>query len=593
MQSTSAEQFSDQGVIPLSEHQLQRLAQAVRDLSLDQINWASGYLTGIGRTQQPVASPEDQQLTVLYASQTGNARLVAETMADSASARGIAARVLSVSDFKPRDLVKEKLLMLVISTQGEGEPPESAQELHRYLFGGRAPKLVGLSFGVFGLGDSSYEYFCKAAQDFDQRLEELGADRLLPRRDADVDFQSESIDWIPSALDRVEKHAPARQAQVLSLSDRHTQLRYGRDNTYRSVLLENRRVTTRDAVTEVHHIVLKIDPEVVKYTPGDALGVWFRNDPILVDEILSFYGLEAEAQVNVGGDNLSLRAALLTRLELTQLHPKVVTGWAQLSVDSTLQALVDDTRAVREFAHNRQLIDLLTGYPVTLDATTLVGLLQPLQPRLYSIASSQADYPDEIHLTVSTLRFHSHGREHLGGASGFLSGRLVEGEPLDIYIVENTNFRLPVSGDTPVIMVGAGAGIAPFRGFLQQRQAQASQGDNWLIFGNRHFHRDFLYQLDWQRYRSSGVLDRVTPAFSRDERNSAYVQDRIIEFGEELFHWLEDGAQFYVCGRRAMDEAVHKALVHIVQSHGALSEDKAKEYVENLRSEGRYQRDVY
>ncbi|WP_241086274.1 assimilatory sulfite reductase (NADPH) flavoprotein subunit [Candidatus Vondammii sp. HM_W22] len=593
MQSTSVEQISEQEGTSLSGFQLQRLSQAVRGLSSHQLSWASGYLAGMGRDQRVERSPEPQQLTVLYASQTGNARSVAETLADSASVRRIAVRVLSVSDFKPRDLTKEKLLLLVISTQGEGEPPESANELHRYLFGCRAPKLEGLSFGVFGLGDSSYEHFCKAAQDFDQRLEALGGHRLLSRLDADVDFQAELAQWVSNALDLVEQHAPAREAQLLSLSHGQAFLRYGRNDPYQSTLLENRRITTQDAVAEVRHVVLEIDPDVVRYSPGDALGVWFKNDPALVDEILTTTALDAETPVEVNGETLSLSAALLTRLELTQLHPKVVTGWAGVTGDERLQALLEDPKALRTFTHGRQLIDLLNSYPAALDAASLAGLLRPLQPRLYSIASSQAEYEDEIHLTVSTLRFHSHGRDHLGGASGFLSERLAEGDLLDIYVAENSSFRLPDNGDTPIIMIGAGTGIAPYRGFLQQRQAQGDQGRNWLIFGNRHFQRDFLYQLDWQSYHGSGVLARVTPAFSRDDHHSAYVQDRIVEFGEELYRWLEEGGQLYVCGGKAMDEAVSQAVTQIVHGYGALNEEAAAAYIDNLRSQGRYQRDVY
>lgn len=579
---------------PLSAMQLSRLEHAIQGLNEQQLNWASGYLLGIGSRPLAIEQPQTGDLvTVLYASQTGNARAVAEALAEASESRGINTRLLSVNELKPRELVKEKLLLLVVSTHGEGEPPESAVELYRFLHGKQAPQLQGLRYAVFGLGDSSYEHFCKTARDFDQRLEELGASRILARVDADLDFRTDSKNWVPDILGRIGELAPSGPHKVVALSYARHSRRHDRSNPYRSTLLENRRLTTSDALADVRHIALEIDPAAISYAPGDALGIRFHNDPALVEELLRTIGLEGKSQVSLEGKGLTLAEALGSRLELTQLHPSVAARWAEIGNAESLRQIAGDRKALRNYCATRQFVDLATEYPALPDADTLVQLLQPLQPRLYSIASSQAEYEDEVHLTVSVVRYQANGRSYLGGASGFLGERLEDGGPLDIYVSENHNFRLPADGDTPIIMIGAGTGIAPYRAFLQQRAAQGDGGENWLIFGNRHFHRDFLYQTEWLAQRRAGVLKRATLAFSRDAKGGAYVQDRLLEQGKELYRWLQEGARIYVCGGRAMEAGVRDALATVAQAEGALNPEASAEYVENLRAEGRYLRDVY
>ncbi|HYN78900.1 MAG TPA: flavodoxin domain-containing protein, partial [Lamprocystis sp. (in: g-proteobacteria)] len=522
-------------VQPVNGLQLQRLTQALRGLSAEQLTWASGYLAGLAAAWPALGvaaelAPAAVRITILYGSQTGNARSVAEALGRQAAARHLAHRVVSTADFRPRDLAKEQLVLLVISTQGEGDPPESALALHRFLHGHAAPRLTGLRYGVFGLGDSSYVYFCKTARDFDERLAELGARRIVDRVDADLDFRPVSEGWFPAALDRVASELPdagqPRDAQVVPLHPVPA-VRHDQDLPYRARVLDNRPLTTRDAVAEVRHLVLGLDPHAISYTPGDSLGVWFRNAPALVEGVLAATGLDQDAPVDIGGDGLTLVEALRARLELTRLHPTVVTAWAKIAGDAGLAALVQDRDALRTFAQHRQVIDLVTEFPGRPDAAALAALLQPLKPRLYSIASAQTEFEDEVHLTVSVLRYQHQGQERLGGASGFLAERLAEGDPLDCYVAENPSFRLPEDGETPIILVGAGTGIAPFRAFLQERAAQGDRGRNWLVFGNRHFQRDFLYQADWLRLRKAGLLHRFSPAFSRDTVKRVYVQDRL------------------------------------------------------------------
>jgi sulfite reductase (NADPH) flavoprotein alpha-component len=594
MHSALAAETEQSRPAPLNGGQLNRLQQAIADLSAQQLNWASGYLAGLSCSRvTPGASSSKPPVTVLYASQTGNSRTLAETLCRAAEAQGVPTALHSADRYKPRELGKEKALILIVSTHGEGEPPESARSLQQYLSGPRAPQLNGLKFAVFGLGDSSYEQFCAAARLFDQQLATLGGERLMPLVEADVDFQTPGDLWIPQILARVEPLQSEQSGHLATISPIRPLPRIDRNHPYAATLVESRRITTDDAVGEVHHLALQVDPELVRYQPGDALGVWFHNDPLLIDEVLQRTGLRGESETTLKGERITLQQALGRQLELTQLHPAVVRRWAESVESETLRELTADPALLRDYCRTRQLVDLLNDYPRQIGAGDLVALLQPLQPRLYSIASSQQEHEEEIHLTVGVHRYRAQGREHLGGASGFLGERLREGSRVEIYVVENAAFRLPENGDTPVIMIGAGTGIAPFRAFLQQRAAAGAKGHNWLIFGNRHFHRDFLYQQEWLAYRSAGQLQRVTPAFSRDGAADAYVQDRLLEQGEEICRWLKQGAHIYVCGAIAMEAGVRQALTEVVAQHSGHPTSDAGEFIDRLQQEGRYQRDVY
>jgi sulfite reductase (NADPH) flavoprotein alpha-component len=575
--------------------QLTRLQQAVEGLNNEQLTWASGYLAGLGAVQSSIGKAANQAsgVTILYATQGGNARSVAETLAENATARGLDPRLVSAESYRPKELAKERLLVVVISTQGEGEPPESAHELFKYLQGKRVPLLDNLKYAIFGLGDSSYEQFCQAARDLDELLEKQGARALLGRVDADVDFQQPSLNWQGEILQALEKQQPSHRATIIPLQRSPLTLKYDRNNPFQAELLERRRITTSDAVCNVQHIALDIDPEVISYRPGDALGLFFRNDPALVEEILSLTGLLAGVSVSLNGESLTLAEALGQRLELTQLHPNVVKAWATLGNHIELETLSQDSERLRRFVRERQFIDLPLHYPSEVDGQGLVELLNSQQPRLYSIASSQAAYEDEIHLNIAALHNRCHGRDYLGGASGYLTRRIDEGDRLGVYLVENPSFKLPQSSDTPIIMVGAGTGVAPYRAFLQERETQGVDGKSWLVFGNRHFHRDFLYQTDWLNYRKAGLLERISLAFSRDEGDRSHVQTRLFEERAEVYRWLQEGAQLYVCGGVEMAQGVHQSLLAIAQDQGGLQEAAAVEYIESLRDQGRYQRDVY
>jgi sulfite reductase (NADPH) flavoprotein alpha-component len=580
---------------PLDAVALSNLRQAVAGLSPDQLTWASGYLAGLSTTGSALADSECSSLTmtILYATQGGNARSVARTLASAAMEQSVTHRLIGADQYRPRDLVKEKLLIVVISTQGEGEPPESAQALFEYLQGRKSPRLNDMRYTIFGLGDSSYPYFCQAAKNLDAILQARGARRLEARFDADVDYQTHTKRWCQQLLNKVEALRPEEQVRIVPIPKRSVALRYDRSNPFQASLIEQRRITTEDALSEVYHLTLEIDSKAIQYQPGDALGVVFRNDPDLVAEILALTKLDGSDVVTLNDETMTFAQALMDRLELTQLHPKVAASWAKRSEYSKLAALVRDNNKLRDYIHQRQFIDLLRDYPAAVDVKELIALLLPSQPRLYSIASSQKAYEDEVHLTVATRTNWHKGLEQLGGASGYLTRRAVEGDAVKIYVVDNSSFKLPKQSDTPIIMVGAGTGIAPFRAFLQEREVMDKAGRNWLIFGNRHFHRDFLYQSDWLNYRKKGLLSRVSVAFSRDAQERIYVPVRLYEEGAELYRWLEEGACLYVCGKVAMAQAVHQTIQTIVAVQGGLDEEAASQYITSLRQQGRYQRDVY
>lgn len=588
--------------VSVPKDRLDAIKQAVNGLSQAQVLWIIGYLAGLGETSAPTASGAEpaSSVSILYGSQTGNARTIAERLGERASARGQAVRVLSMADYRPRDLEREGVLLIVVSTQGEGEPPDSARELHGVLLGRRAPRLDAVRFAVLGLGDSSYEHFCKTAKDFDARLEELGAHRMLPAQWCDVDFERDAEQWSTQALEEIvdqDAQAPDahRTAEILILPSVSLDQSPGidREHPYAATLIERRRLTTEDAVGDVRHLSFAVDPQALAFAPGDALGVRVRNDPALVRDVLDLTGLSGESPIHLGEDDLSLRDALTERLELTQLHPSVIQSWSALSGDADLVTLCQDAARRRLYAADRQLIDLIAAYPARPSAEALVQALKPLAPRLYSIASSPAERPDELDLTLSVVRYAAHGREHLGAASGFLAERLSLDQAAQVYVVENPAFRLPEDGDTPIVMIGAGTGVAPYRAFLQQRAAEGARGHHWLVFGNRHFHRDFLYQLDWQAWRKGGLLQRTSLAFSRDGADRLYVQDRLREQGAALYDWLESGAHLYVCGATAMGHAVHEALRDLVARVGGRDAESAALYLDALLSQGRYHRDLY
>ncbi|HGT2362617.1 TPA: NADPH-dependent assimilatory sulfite reductase flavoprotein subunit [Yersinia enterocolitica] len=598
-------QVPPSSLLPLSPEQLARLQAAVGEFSPTQMAWLSGYFWGMVN-QQPgavvapaVAAPAAVTITLISASQTGNARRLAEQLRDDLLAAKLNVNLVNAGDYKFKQIAQERLLVIVASTQGEGEPAEEAVALHKFLFSKKAPKLPEMAFAVFGLGDTSYEHFCQAGKDFDNKLAELGAQRLLERVDADVEYQESAQQWRQQIVAALQARVPAQSAAAVAVTpsgavDEITSSPYSKAAPLTAHLSVQQKVTGRNSEKDVRHIEIDLGDSGLRYQPGDALGIWFDNDPALVEELLALLWLKGDEQVSIDGQNISLSQALRSQLELTQNTTLIVDKYAALSRDEKLIALLADKPALQHYAKNTPIVDMVRQAPSDLNADQLVALLRPLTPRLYSIASSQAETENEVHITVGVVRYDIDGRPRTGGASGYLADRLEMDGDIRIFIEHNDNFRLPVNPETPVIMIGPGTGIAPFRAFMQQREADGATGKNWLLFGNPHFTEDFLYQVEWQRYVKDGLLTRIDLAWSRDQAHKIYVQDKLREQGAELWNWIQQGAHIYVCGdANRMAKDVEQVLLDVVALHGAMDAEQADEYLSELRLARRYQRDVY
>lgn len=591
-------------MLPLTPEQLAKLQSAIGEFSPNQLAWLSGYFWGMVN-QQPGAvaiAPAPAvaaSITVISASQTGNARRVSEQLRDDLTAAGLSVTLVNAGDYKFKQIAQEKLLLVVASTQGEGEPPEEAVALHKYLFSKKAPQLTGTAFAVFGLGDTSYENFCQTGKDFDTRLGELGAERLLERADADVDFKAAAEAWCNQVVEvlkqRVPQATPAQaQASVAGSVAQVLSSPYSKESPLTATLAVNQKITGRNSDKDVRHLEIDLGDSGLSYQPGDALGVWYHNDPDLVEEIIGLVWRTGDEKITLNGQTLTLREALTDHLELTQNTTVIVEKYASLSRDERLIELLADKHQLQQYAQTTPLPDMIRQAPADLDAEQLVALLRPLTPRLYSIASAQEEVGNEVHITVGVVRYDVEGRARTGGASGYLADRLEEEGELRVFIEHNDNFRLPANPQTPVIMIGPGTGIAPFRAFIQQRAAEGAEGLNWLFFGNPHFTEDFLYQVEWQRYVKEGVLSRIDLAWSRDQNHKVYVQDKLREQGAEVWRWIEKGAHIYVCGdANRMAKDVEKALLELLAEHGGMDAEQADEFLSELRVERRYQRDVY
>ncbi len=591
---------------PLNDAQLNQLQQTVTQLNAQQLAWVSGYFWGLSQSNAlsvphisagQTASAASGKLTIIFASQTGNAKGVAQALLKEAQAAGIQAQLFDASDYKGKDLAKETHVIFVASTNGEGEAPDNALALHEFLKSKKAPKLPNLKYGVLGLGDSSYQFFCQTGKDFDQFLENLGAQRLVKRLDADVDYQAAATEWRKQVLSilKDELTGAAAVTSVATFAVSQTaESHYSKEQPYTASLSTSQKITGRDSGKDVRHIEIDLADSGITYQPGDALGVWYENRPQLVNALLDSVGLSGHEEVQVDGEALSLYSALTHHYEITAANPQLVAQFAELAQSEKLTSLAQDKEALREYATRTQVIDVLREEKVLLSASQLLSLLRRLTPRLYSIASSQSEVGEEVHLTVGVVEYEYKGEQRLGGASSFLAHQLEEGAPVKVFVEHNNNFKLPSDDNAPLIMVGPGTGIAPFRSFIQERENRGAAGKNWLLFGDRTFTQDFLYQVEWQKYLKSGVLNRLDVAFSRDQHEKVYVQHRLLEQAELVWQWLQEGAYFYVCGDASrMAKDVHQALITVVEQQGGLNREQAEEYVSELRKAKRYQRDVY
>jgi sulfite reductase (NADPH) flavoprotein alpha-component len=623
-----------QGNFPIPEDRRHLLQQLVTELNREQLMFLSGYFAGAAaatptgipafqenlpgahaRAAQPQLSPVPAgvtpiataaasqaapSLTIISASHTGNGRKISEKLLAEVQASGVQARMIKAGDYNPREIAKEKLLYIVISTHGDGDPPDEARALYEFLGTKRAPQLPELQYSVLALGDTSYPKFCEAGRVIDERLAKLGARRLLPRVDCDVDFEKLAQTWADDALARVrefkEKNAPAggpaagfapAAAAAAPLVPELT-----RAHPATAEVLANQRIVGRGALREVRHVELAFPGLGNLYKPGDALGIVHRNPESAIDAVLRATKLDASATVAHDGKTHTLLEWLRDERELTRIaRPLLVQVAKQAKVD--ISELLGNAQAMAKLTASCQVSDVLASYPAEWTPEALVSALRPVTGRVYSIASSPAAVGDEAHLTVAVVGSDTDRKLLAGAASQFVVNTAIDSN-VQVWIEKNDRFRVPADGARDIIMVGPGTGVAPFRGFLQEREAAGATGRNWLFFGGRSLYHDFLYQLEWQQALKRKALHRVDVAFSRDQAEKIYVQHRIKEAGKELFAWLSNGAYLYVCGdASAMAPDVNAALLDVVREHGNLDADDAQAWVADLTADGRYLRDVY
>jgi sulfite reductase (NADPH) flavoprotein alpha-component len=606
----TAREYFPEGALSLEQWQL--VQQLGATLTPEQALWVSGYFAGLdaGLTRAgggqasfapESAGPATRTITILYGTETGNCREVATNLAAAAREQGLAPELFDMADYKQRRLKDEQDVLIVVSTYGEGDPPQPSVDFFEFVEGRKAPKLDGVRFAVLALGDSTYELYCEGGKRLDKRFEELGATRMFDRVDCDIDYDEPAAKWSSEviaklAADAAENAVARPAAAVRPAAGVAAKSAYDKRNPFPATIIDNILIVGRHSTKETRHIEVDLAGSGLTYEPGDSLGFDPVNEPKVVEAVLEACGLAADAPLVVKGQDITVGAALEKHFEITAATPRFLEQWAKLSGSKELEELRAEDRSAERaaFLYGHHVVDIIRKYPVKgIDAEALAVGLRPLQPRLYSIASSPLATPEEAHLTVSPVRYTLHDVARSGVASAQLAERAEPGTTIPVYIQANPHFRLPAP-EVPIIMIGPGTGVAPFRAFLQQREAQGAGGRSWLFFGERNARSDFLYQTEWQTFLKDGVLTRMDVAFSRDKAGKVYVQHRMLEQAADLFAWLEDGAHVYVCGDAdSMAPDVNEALINIIEQQGGLQRESAEEYVRNLTRDHRYQRDVY
>ncbi len=592
---------------PFNQEQAELLNRLLPTFTESQKVWLSGYLAGAASapiasvlgvpSQQTADGTASKEVTILYGSQTGNARGLAKKASTTLEGKGFQVTVSAMSDFKPNNIKKVKNLLIIVSTHGEGDPPDNALSFHEFLHGKRAPKLEELNFSVLSLGDSSYEFFCETGKQFDARLEELGGTRLYPRFDCDLDYDEPAAEWLVGVISSLGEAKGGISVLTQGAATQTVESTYSRTNPFKAEVLDKLNLNGRGSNKETRHLELSLEGSGLSFEPGDSLGIYPENEPELVDLLIEElqWNPEEGVTINKQGEVLSLRAAFITYYEITTLTKPLLEKAVNLTANSELQELLTDSEKLKSYLEGRDLLDVIRDFgPWNSSPQEFVSILRKMPARLYSIASSLTANPDEVHLTIGAVRYNAHGRDRKGVCSIFTADRLQPGDSVPIYIQHNENFKLPANPETPIIMVGPGTGVAPFRSFMQEREETGAEGKSWMLFGDQHFVTDFLYQTEWQKWLKDGVLTRMDVAFSRDTAEKVYVQHRMLEHSKELFEWLQEGAVVYICGdEKHMAHDVHQTLIGIIEKEGSLSREEAEAYLADMQQQKRYQRDVY
>jgi len=603
---------------PFSEQQIQQLQAGFEGLDTAQSAWLSGFIAGrlvAQETPLPANRPGVRTepaagggiLNVFFASQTGNGETIARQLGDAAQAAGLGVNVQSLADLRPAQLKKLEYAAFVISTHGEGDPPDDAVDLFEYLAGPRAARLDGLRFRVLALGDRSYSKFCESGRQLENLLLARGASTFADRVECDIDVQPAAGEWsaevVRFGLEQLAPEGSASPATAPAHSNRLSIVpqatAWSRARPFAATVERVQKITGLGSEKDVYHVELSLEGSGLQYEPGDSLGVWARNSHELVGEVLDELRIAPDQEVVLDGHRHSIGELLIRHRELTRLSPDTVEGYARAAGRTELEGRYGalDAEGQRAFIERRQFIDLLREYPLPantrIGAEELAGMLRPLAPRSYSIASSRASVDEEVHLTVATLFSDAIGEPRRGVASDFLNHRLEPGDEVGVFLEPNRRFRLPEDEQAPIILIGAGTGVAPYRAFMQELEARGDAPDSWLIFGNPHLRTDFLYQREWLEWRRRGLLKRIDVAFSRDQAEKHYVQHIVRDEADRIARWLDRGARIYVCGCLAMGRDVEEALRDVLAGRHGMDAEQAAEELSALRRQGRLLKDLY
>jgi sulfite reductase (NADPH) flavoprotein alpha-component len=586
---------------PLNDKQINALSILTDGLQKEQLLWINGYFQGLLASSDgilPVNSVvqivNNKKLTILYGTHTGKSKTIAGKLSETLAARGIEVNSIALDDYKTRQLLSETNVVFIVSTHGEGEPPAMAEDFHAFITGKRAPELPQLNFAVVALGDKSYKLFCKTGIDIDQALTQSGAKAILPILKLDVDFEEDADRWINqfTAVFTENQTGTIQTNETIKIHEKG--LEYSRKNPFHATVLDKVKITGRDSDKEVYHVELSLEDSGITYEPGDSVGILANNPPTLVEAILKFQGFSGTENVTIKEIEFTLLEALSNHLEITVLNREVIQQYYEKTGHPKLQEVIENDVQLDQYLYGNDVLDLLEDFPFELTAQEFTCILRSFPARLYSISSSQDAVGDEVHITVATVRYSYKDRERSGACSGYLADRIEIDSTVSVFIEKNPAFKLPENEETPVILVGAGTGVAPFRAFLQHREANSQKGKTWLFFGERRFSSDFLYQLEWQKLLKGGFLEKLDVAFSRDQKEKIYVQHRLLENQKEIYEWLNKGASIYLCGdMKQMARDVQKALLLIFETEGGMSEEKAMEFLKRLKKEKRFQTDVY
>ncbi len=605
----------------------QQVQQLLRSFEPPQLQWLAGYLTGLNQANrqllellnqfpgvQEATAPAEKSdisqipVTILFGSKSGNSKSIAQSLQEKLTAKGFMVALQDMNKYNGASLKNEKYLLVIVSTHGEGDPPPAAEDLHAFVHNRKSPAIPGLKYAVLALGDQSYVNFCQTGKDFDKRFAELGAERLMDRTDADVDFEETAEKWIEEISAKLQSqinsgngNGIAKKPAIAGVEKAAKKISYSRKNPFAATVLEKIQLNGRGSQKQTYHVEFSLEGSGLTYEPGDTVGVYAKNSSALVAEILSFTKWDASSMHAFKDQLLTLEEILIHHKELTTVSGvflenvlKYVKEKRIVQSAAALEKLLENKKELTSVLYGKDVLDIIQEYAPAISAEEFVDIALPLQPRMYSIASSIKEHEEEVHLTIGKVLYENRGRERKGVCSNFVADEISVGDTVNLFIEKNESFRLPQDDSTPIIMIGPGTGIAPFRAFVEERSVTGAKGKSWLFFGDRHFTTDFLYQLEWQRHLKIGTLTQMNTAFSRDTENKVYVQHRMAQHTDEIYSWIKDGAHVYICGDgKQMARDVRNTLIEIVEKHAAISHEEAVHFMKEMIKAGRLQEDVY